>query len=623
VPTRVRAAGGEAVKIKTMKVENFLSFGKAEFDFENAGLTFVEGENRDDDSANSNGSGKSAMIDALVWCLYGTTLRGYENDEVIHRKVGEDCMVMVVVEDDHGEYGICRARRHSRWKNSLTLSTNGADASGSSNTETQLIVEKLLGCSKRTFLSSVVFGQDRGYRFSSLTDKDQKEILDEVLGVERFAVACSAARAKVASIGIAVDTIERDLLRAEEFRDQAGEEVDGLREKDTSFEADRKSKIKEQREKLTKAKDWIKKNAGDDTDKLKLVVEKALKRVTAVENEMTARNKKVTEAKVARAGLKPKVDELRIQLAEHVALSGDCPTCGQHIDEMQHERVLAGLKKKLTAAAKAYEKADEFTSEVESALDEIQRECTDVRGTAISAQKALNEAVAESANAVSWKRRAKDHEDRIAELEKETNPYSALADRVEVKRKKYIKEAELLTKQLREEEARLKLAEFWVQAFGAKGLRSLLLDSSLPLLNEEAMRISRAVTGGAIKVEFSATSELKSGKTVDKFEVRVDNKYGAASYLGNSAGERAKADLCVGLALQRLVASRSSASFNVCFFDEVFDHLDGAAHERVVDVLSEIDKESVFVVSHNDDLKAWFPAALRIVKKKGFSTVES
>ena len=116
-------------------------------------------------------------------------------------------------------------------------------------------------------------------------------------------------------------------------------------------------------------------------------------------------------------------------------------------------------------------------------------------------------------------------------------------------------------------------------------------------------------------------SELKSGKTVDRFEVRVDNKHGAASYLGNSAGEKAKVDLCVGLALQKLVMSRSSASFNLCFFDEVFDHLDEAAHERVVDVLAEIDKESVFVVSHNEDLRAWFPATWVISKKNGFSTV--
>jgi DNA repair exonuclease SbcCD ATPase subunit len=42
----------------------------------------------------------------------------------------------------------------------------------------------------------------------------------------------------------------------------------------------------------------------------------------------------------------------------------------------------------------------------------------------------------------------------------------------------------------------------------------------------------------------------------------------------------------------------------------------------VVEVLSEIDKESVFVVSHDDDLKAWFPATLRVAKRGGFSTVE-
>lgn len=613
------------ITIATMSVQNFLSFGKAEFDFREAGLTFVEGENLDDDSANSNGSGKSAMIDALVWCLFGTTLRGYENDEVVHRKVGDDCLVEVTVEIAGKEYVIARARRHSKLKNSLRVYADDkedVELSGASATETQEIVEKLLGCSKRTFMSSVVFGQDRGYRFSSLTDKEQKEILDEVLGVERFAQACAQARSKTASIGIALDTATRDLERAEEARDQVAEEVASLREKDKSFESDRKGKIKEQREKLTKAKEWVKKNATDHTDKLKLAVEKALKHLDAVEKELAVRNKKATDAKVARAGLKPKVDELRVQLAEHTALSGDCPTCGQHIDQTQYDRVLFGLKKKLTAAAAAYEKADEIVSERDSALDEIQRECTGARGTALSAQKALNEAIGETANLIAWKRRVKDHEERIAELEKETNPYSALAERVETKRKKYVKEAELLTVQVTEEEARLKLAEFWVSAFGAKGLRSLLLDSSLPLLNEEAMRISRAVTGGTIKVEFSATSDLKSGKTVDKFEVRVDNKYGAGSYLGNSAGERAKADLCVGLALQRLVASRSSASFNLCFFDEVFDHLDGAAHERVVDVLSEIDKESVFVVSHNDDLKAWFPAALRIVKKKGFSSVE-
>jgi DNA repair exonuclease SbcCD ATPase subunit len=608
-----------------MSVQNFLSFGKAAFDFRSTGLTFVEGENLDDDSAISNGSGKSAMIDALVWCLFGITLRGYENDEVVHRKVGDDCLVQVCLEIDDEIYTISRARRHSKLKNSLRVTHDNLDEdmSGPSNTETQEVVEKLLGCSRRTFMSSVVFGQDRGYRFSSLTDKEQKEILDEVLGVERFAQACSEARSKATSIGIAVDNIQRDLDRAVEQRDQAAEEAEGLREKDASFESERKDKLKAERAKLGAAKEWIKKNAGGDTDKLKLEVERIVKLVTAMEKEVAQRNKDSTDVKVQRAGAKSKVDELRTAVKKQEAIAKDCPTCGQRVDEVQHERVLGDLKKKLAMATKTLNSIEDELEEVDEKLEAAQRKLATIRADASTAQKKLNDAVAESANTISWKRRVKDHEDRIAELEKENNPYDALARKVEAKCVKYGKEAALLSEQHTAEEARLKLAEFWVQAFGAKGLRSLLLDSSLPLLNEEAARISRAVTGGTIKVEFSATSELKSGKTVDKFEVRVDNKHGAATYLGNSAGERAKADLCVGLALQRLVASRSSASFNVCFFDEVFDHLDSAAHERVVDVLSEIDKESVFVVSHNDDLKAWFPAALRIVKKKGFSSVEA
>lgn len=610
--------------IASMLVQNFLSFGKAAFDFRSTGLTFVEGENLDDDSAISNGSGKSAMIDALVWCLFGITLRGYENDEVVHRKVGEDCLVQVHIEIEHELYTISRARKHSKLKNTLRVTHDnlGEDMSGASNTETQEVVERLLGCSRRTFMSSVVFGQDRGYRFSSLTDKEQKEILDEVLGVERFAQACAQARTQVSSISTAVDSIRRDMERAEELRDQAAEEVEGLREKDASFETDRKGKVKEQREKLAKAKEWVKKNATDNTDKLQADLASVQKLVTAQEKEVTQRNKDLTEVKVQRATAKSCADSLRASVKKQEAIAKDCPTCGQRVDEVQHERVLVDLKKKLAVAVKAFDKIDEVVTETEEKLNAAQRKLTGIRVDAIVAQKNYNDAVAESANLVSWKRRVKDAEDRIAELEKETNPYSALAERVEVKRKKYVKEAELFTTQLAEEEARLKLAEFWVQAFGAKGLRSLLLDSSLPLLNEEATRISRAVTGGAIKVEFSATSELKSGKTVDKFEVRVDNKYGAASYLGNSAGERAKADLCVGLALQRLVASRSSASFNVVAFDEIFDHLDSAAHERIIEVLSELDKETVLVISHNDGLKAFFPNVLIITKKGGFSRVE-
>jgi DNA repair exonuclease SbcCD ATPase subunit len=618
------------VKLLRMVIENFLSFGKAVFYFDEVGLCLVEGENMDDESARSNGSGKSAMIDALVWCLFGTTLRGYENDEVVNRKVGEDCVVTVyfVPDDVSVQYEVRRARRHSKFKNTLIIEeTNrggeSSDLSGSSNSETQEIIEKILGCSKRTFLSSVVFGQDRAYRFSSLTDKEQKEILDEVLGVERFAQACAAARVKVNEIEASVIQAQRDFDKAEEARDAARDDMEEMKEKGESFEDERKEKIKAEREKLTKAKEWVKKNAKLDGDKLKAAAEKTKKAEATAEKTLAGLDKVRDEAFELRAVAQAKVSELKSQVKKHEGLKGDCPTCGQRIDDLQHERVLTDLKKKFAAASKTLERAQTVVDKMEEQVTEAQNEAVAARRAAFAAQKDLAEVAASEANAKAWKQRVSDHEKRVAELEKEESPYAALTKKAEARYIKHDAEVKLLNERIAAEEARLKTAKFWVTAFGAKGLRSLLLDTSLPILNDEAARLSEAVTGGSIAISFSATSELKSGKTVDRFEVKVDNKHGAGTYQGNSAGERAKVDLCVGLALQRLVASRSSSSFNVVFFDEVFDHLDGAAHERVVDVLSEIEKDSIFVVSHDEDLKAWFPSSLRIVKQDGFSTVEA
>lgn len=613
------------MRILSLHVQNFLSFGKAAFDLHDAGLVLVEGENRDDESARSNGSGKSAMIDALVWCLFGTTLRGYENDEVINRKVGEDCCVVVHLHDGDVKWAVTRARRHSQLKNALKVLdvSCGVDHSKPSVSETQEVVEKLLGCSRRTFLSSVVFGQDRAYRFSSLTDKEQKEILDEVLGVERFALACNAARARSAVLTVARDTIRRNLDRAEEARDATEEEVDDLHQKHASFATLHEEKLDAEQEKLAKAKKWLKENGKVvDVDKLRAASDKVQKTIATYEKEIESKTAADTRAKVALSTGKSKADELWTHILRHEQLVGDCPTCGQGIDEKKQATIVKGLREKHTALQVAYVSAEEASKDIASGLVEAKRKLKEAREKAMVAMRALNDGIVAEANVTSWRRRAKDSEERIAELKAEENPYAKLAKKAQARLDKHKAEVELLTGQLATEEARLKTADFWVKAFGARGLRSLLLDSSLPVLNAEAERVSNMITGGAITVEFSATSELKSGKTIDRFEVKVDNKHGAGSYQGNSAGEKAKVDLCVGLALQRLVASRSPG-FNVCFFDEVFDHLDSAAHERVVEVLAEIDKESVFVVSHDEDLKAWFPASLKIVKEDGYSKVET
>ncbi len=603
--------------IEKMRVENFFSFGEAEIDFERAGFVLVEG---------SNGSGKSTIADALLWCLFGETTRGYKHDEVVHRKVGKGCVVTVCFKDGDDEYQVTRARKHPKLRNSLLLSHNGGDVSGVAEKETQAMIERALGCSYKTFLSSVVFGQDRTYRFSSLTDAEQKKVLDEVLGVERFAAACATARRQVSDLQTKLASERRNLERSEEARDAAEVEATNLQTRHDHFEASQQEKLETEREKLRAVKEQLGVNRKvTDANKLKADVDAALKTLAACEKKLDKWTGSAATAREAVVGSKAKLDASSADADKHKfgKTSSHCPTCGQRVAQKDLEERHVAASAAVSLLKKEHTSWVKIADEAAATLISCKQEVKAARQAMTDAQKALNDGISLDAAAATRRRQRDDYVARIVELEAEVSPYGELAVKASERHYRYGEEASGFAGLIKEHEEQIQRAEFWVKAFGNAGLRSLLVDTSLPLLNEEAARVSRVLTNGAIAIEFSAVSEQKSGKVVDRFEVRVDNAAGAGDYAGNSSGERAKVDLCVGLALQRLVASRSSSSFNLAIFDEAFDHLDQAAHEPVVEVLSELDKESVLVISHDEDLKAWFPAVWSVTKRKGFSSVDT
>ena len=103
------------------------------------------------------------------------------------------------------------------------------------------------------------------------------------------------------------------------------------------------------------------------------------------------------------------------------------------------------------------------------------------------------------------------------------------------------------------------------------------------------------------------------------------NHHGGTQYIANSGGEKKRIDLAINLALQDLVASRSSKKINVAIFDEVFDSLDENGVDGIVSLLHELSqsKSTILVVSHNEYLKSYFTNVLTVVKQYGFSTLQN
>jgi DNA repair exonuclease SbcCD ATPase subunit len=183
-----------------------------------------------------------------------------------------------------------------------------------------------------------------------------------------------------------------------------------------------------------------------------------------------------------------------------------------------------------------------------------------------------------------------------------------------------IKELKL---QKTEVETRADNLKFWVDAFGNAGIKSYLLDSVTPFLNNKANEYLSKLAGSTMRIEFSTQTRLANGELRDKFEIRLLNNVGGDSYESNSEGEKRRIDLAISLALQDLIRSRSNSKLNILLYDEIFDSLDSVGCENAIQLLTEMqDKvESIFVITHNDILKTYFDKYLIVTKEEGSTSV--
>lgn len=170
----------------------------------------------------------------------------------------------------------------------------------------------------------------------------------------------------------------------------------------------------------------------------------------------------------------------------------------------------------------------------------------------------------------------------------------------------------------------LELYDFWVSGFGKKGIQSFMLDSVIPFLNEKVAEYSKTIWEGETHIEFATQKLAADGKTLrEDFHVIIDNNSGANEYLGNSAGERERIDLVIALAVQDLVISRQGVDFNMCVFDEACRFLDPEGAEGYHRVLRQLaqKRDSIFVISHSQELQSLFGNSWVVSKENKISTL--
>ena len=166
------------MRLKNVEITNFRSIGSISLALDSPGLHLVLGSNLDNKSFDSNGSGKSALFEAVIWGLFGEFLRSGESVDNIIRKGEKSCSVVLTVDPEDGSGDVVINRSRSPKKGLLTV-TNASDGSpmfpaGNVN-EKQTELNEWLGTDFTTFTNSVYFGKGLAKFFMLSNDNDRHD----------------------------------------------------------------------------------------------------------------------------------------------------------------------------------------------------------------------------------------------------------------------------------------------------------------------------------------------------------------------------------------------------------------------------------------------------------------
>jgi DNA repair exonuclease SbcCD ATPase subunit len=216
------------LKIKELTLRNFRSYGDYDttLQLDTIGQVLIVGQ-KDADETKSNGSGKTSLVDSIIWCLFGRLPnKDKPSDWVINWYVKKDCTVKITTCDG---YVIERTRNVDGHDDLLIADPTGKDISLSTNQATQLHLNKLFDLDYDIFVNSVFFTQ-AGFSFLELNDQKRKKALERMLSLTRFDYYSQVAKDKVLNVHTALmkstvklEQLDADILKSsnqiEEYSD--------------------------------------------------------------------------------------------------------------------------------------------------------------------------------------------------------------------------------------------------------------------------------------------------------------------------------------------------------------------------------------------------------------------
>ena len=583
------------IKIKNLTVKNFMSVGNQTqaVDFDKQQLTLVLGENLDqggDDMGSRNGTGKTTIVNALSYGLYGVALTNIKRNNLINKTNNKGMLVTLTFEKDGIDYKVERGRGPNILKFYINDQEQElTDESQGDSRKTQETINELLGMSHNMF-KHILALNTYTEPFLSMKVGDQKDIIEQLLGITILSEKAEVLKEKIRQTRDSITEENAKLNAQQQSNERIKETIDSLKLKQSAWDTNKQKNIDKlqkgiaELEHLDVDAEIEKHEQLQNWEELNTKIANLKKETSTLESALMRADKSVEK-------VTKDIEELD---------NAVCYACGQELQEDKKTEIENKKTKEL-------EDAVSYQKEINDKLDVVNKELTsigDINGRPETFYETIKEVYDHKQNVEQLKT-------AFANAKEETDPYQEQIDDL---KNTGIQEIDWTTvnalNDLKEHQ------EFLLKLLTNKDsfIRKKIIDQNLAYLNN---RLTHYLDKLGLPHQVVFMNDLSVEITQLGQDLDFDNL---------SRGERNRLILGMSFAFRDVWESLYQ-NINLLFIDELVDSgMDTSGVENSLAILKKMGRErnkNVYLISHKDELVGRVTHVLKVIKENGFTSYEN
>tara|TARA_R110001606_G_scaffold242960_2_gene390815 strand:- start:5327 stop:7039 length:1713 start_codon:yes stop_codon:yes gene_type:complete len=534
----------------------------------------------------TNGAGKSTILDALCFVLYGKAFRRINKAQLINTSNEKNCLVEIEFSVNGVGWKVERGIKPNIFK--IHRSGEPLDQSSSAVDQQKWLEQNVLKMNYKSFTQIVILGSSSFIPFMQLPTNSRREVVEDLLDIKIFSSMNDIVKSKIRLIKEEVKTLE---LKKETLKDKVDMQKDFIEK----IENKSKTDIKEKEQYIQKLLDQecTKMNRNENLNLELVQLQNNLK-------DFSNSTDKLREYGGIKGKLSQKIASI---VKEHKFFTENrvCPTCEQDIEEQFRLNRIDDSQNKSKELQEGFKQLQEAIKDEEARESQFKTISGDI-------SQLLNDISTNNVQISGFQRQVRGLESEIQTITNQIANRNTEHDKLEEFGKGLHDTYELLA----EKKESISYYDFTYNLLKDGGVKSQIIKKYLPLINQQVNKYLQMMD---FYINFKLDEEFN-----ETIETPIHEDF---SYSSFSEGEKMRIDLSLLFTWREIARIKNSVNTNLLIMDEVFDSsLDGLGTDEFLKIIRYVVKDAnIFVISHKSGMEDKFGHLLRFEKVKGFSRV--